>query len=183
MIYIVGRTCSGKDTVAKEMCDRYGLKQVVSYTDKPIRTDQTEGVEHYFVDRYDMDYILFYKEIFACTQIGDYRYCATKEECDSKDIYIIDPKGIEDIELQDDDIILYIHISADNRKKRAELRGDEHEKLIKRMSDEDEQFTEFEMTSDRKFCKKIWYVANDYSFERTMQRIDSILTVVEKGVE
>ena len=113
MIYIIGRTCSGKDAVAKEMCNRYGLKQVVSYTDKPIRTDQTEGIEHYFLDKYDMDYILSYKEPIAYTQIGDYRYCATKEEFDNKDIYIIDPKGIGNIELKDDDIILYIHISAD----------------------------------------------------------------------
>lgn len=51
-IYIVmGKSASGKDTIYKRILEHkeLGLKTVVGYTTRPIRTGETEGVEYHFV--------------------------------------------------------------------------------------------------------------------------------------
>lgn len=37
IILLVGKSGTGKSTLAKELKDRYGLKELVSYTDRPMR--------------------------------------------------------------------------------------------------------------------------------------------------
>lgn len=54
---IMGKTSSGKDTVFKYLLDNLsvsqgiqkGLKTVVSYTTRPMRPGETDGVEYFFV--------------------------------------------------------------------------------------------------------------------------------------
>lgn len=51
-IYIVmGKSASGKDTIYKRILEHreLGLKTVVGYTTRPIRTGETEGIEYHFV--------------------------------------------------------------------------------------------------------------------------------------
>jgi len=43
---LIGKTSSGKDTVARYIKDAYGINQVVSYTTRPKRPCETNGVEH-----------------------------------------------------------------------------------------------------------------------------------------
>ena len=47
--YIMGKSATGKDTVYKELLKlRPELKTVVSYTTRPIREGETDGVEYHF---------------------------------------------------------------------------------------------------------------------------------------
>jgi len=52
LVYIMGKSSSGKDTIFKEILreDRFKLKTVVTYTTRPIREGEREGVEYHFVD-------------------------------------------------------------------------------------------------------------------------------------
>lgn len=51
--YIMGKSSSGKDTVYKEILKNLPkLKSIVPYTTRPIREDETDGVEYFFVDRH-----------------------------------------------------------------------------------------------------------------------------------
>lgn len=53
-IYIVmGKSASGKDTIYKRILEHeeLGLKTVIGYTTRPIRTGETEGVEYHFVSQ------------------------------------------------------------------------------------------------------------------------------------
>lgn len=51
IIYIMGKSASGKDTIFKEIKRRRPeLKEIVPYTTRPIREGETNGVEYYFVD-------------------------------------------------------------------------------------------------------------------------------------
>ncbi len=52
IVYIIGRSSSGKDTIFKELMRDKSFKfnQIVSYTTRPIRSAETEGVEYHFVD-------------------------------------------------------------------------------------------------------------------------------------
>lgn len=47
-IVLFGKTGSGKTTVAKEM-EKLGIKRLISYTTRPKRSDEKDGVEYHFV--------------------------------------------------------------------------------------------------------------------------------------
>lgn len=49
---IIGKSATGKDTIYKHLLeiDELKLKEVVMYTTRPIRTNETEGVEYHFVE-------------------------------------------------------------------------------------------------------------------------------------
>lgn len=52
IVYLMGKSSSGKDTVFKELLKRdgCGLKTIVPYTTRPIRSGETNGVEYFFTD-------------------------------------------------------------------------------------------------------------------------------------
>ena len=51
IIYIMGKSASGKDSIFKAIKKRRPeLKEIVSYTTRPIREGEQNGVEYYFVD-------------------------------------------------------------------------------------------------------------------------------------
>ena len=49
---IMGKSSSGKDTIFKILKEdeKLNLKAVISYTTRPKRHDETDGVEYYFID-------------------------------------------------------------------------------------------------------------------------------------
>ena len=53
-IYVLmGKSATGKDTIYKKIIERaeLHLQEVVTYTTRPIRKNETEGVEYHFVDK------------------------------------------------------------------------------------------------------------------------------------
>lgn len=54
---LMGKSNSGKDTIFKElMRDKdLELKPIISYTTRPIRSNETNGVEYYFINEYILD--------------------------------------------------------------------------------------------------------------------------------
>ena len=50
--YVMGKSCSGKDTIYRRLTERHPeLRVVVPYTTRPIREGEQDGVEYFFVDR------------------------------------------------------------------------------------------------------------------------------------
>lgn len=51
IFYIMGRSASGKDTIYRRLKNKYTqLNNIVTYTTRPMRENETNGVEYYFVD-------------------------------------------------------------------------------------------------------------------------------------
>lgn len=51
IFYIMGKSSSGKDTVYERLLAReeLGLRRVIMYTTRPIRSNETDGVQYHFV--------------------------------------------------------------------------------------------------------------------------------------
>lgn len=51
LFYVMGKSSSGKDTIYQEILSREELKlrPFIMYTTRPIRADETEGVQYHFV--------------------------------------------------------------------------------------------------------------------------------------
>ena len=57
IFYLMGKSASGKDTIYKELIndDALGLKEVVMYSTRPIRSGETDGVDYFFVSQDELD--------------------------------------------------------------------------------------------------------------------------------
>ena len=52
IFYIMGKSSCGKDTIYKKLLDseNCNLKRIVPYTTRPIRNNEKDGVDYYFID-------------------------------------------------------------------------------------------------------------------------------------
>ena len=87
---IVGCSGSGKTTITEQLEQKYGLKSIQSYTTRKPRYDGETG--HTFVSDEEFDKLT---DMVAYTEFAGNRYCATAEQVEYNDLYIIDPKGID----------------------------------------------------------------------------------------
>lgn len=87
---IVGCSGSGKTTITEQLEQKYGLKSIQSYTTRKPRYDGETG--HIFISDEEFDKLT---NMVAYTEFASNRYCATAEQVENNDLYIIDPKGID----------------------------------------------------------------------------------------
>ena len=89
-LLLVGKSGSGKDTIAKILSDKYGLRQLKSYTTRPRRftTEDT----HTFVTKLPEETETV--KLIAYTEFNGFEYCATNVQVENSDIYVIDPDGV-----------------------------------------------------------------------------------------
>lgn len=95
IIAIVGPSGAGK-TLAAEYLKEEGIPSLVSYTTRPMRPGETDGVEHYFVDESCVPYG---HQRLAYTVFGGYKYWVRTSQVPSegKCVYVIDEKGLLDL--------------------------------------------------------------------------------------
>lgn len=75
-IVLIGKTGSGKTTVAKEL-EKLGVKRLISYTTRPMREGEKEGIDYHFVDE-----TTFFNMVYA-GKIAE----ITSRSIDSKDFF------------------------------------------------------------------------------------------------
>lgn len=86
----VGKSASGKSTIANHLEAQYGHRQVWSYTTRPKRCEDEQY--HVFINDNEFDKL---GELAAYTEYNGFRYGTTWEQLDQCSIYVIDPEGIE----------------------------------------------------------------------------------------
>jgi guanylate kinase len=132
----VGKSASGKTSVANEL-EVYGFTQLWSYTTRPKRYEFETG--HTFVS--DEDFAKL-ENIIAYTEYNGYKYCATKEQIDTADIYVIDVSGIETLldKYKSDRpiVIFYFDTSVRTRIERMMNRHDSDMAIVSRLYNDEE---------------------------------------------
>ncbi len=149
IIGIVGMSGSGKDTAAKYIRERYGIDMLVSYTTRPKREYETNGKEHWFISKQEMDQLKREEEMIAYTinPMTGIEYCTTVSQMEGRDvIYIINPEGIRwmkenrpELEV----VSIYISVPVGELRQRLKDRGDQKEVFEKRLESEIAEFTAF----------------------------------------
>lgn len=95
LLVLIGRSGSGKSSIASELHRSYGLKPVCSYTDRPMRFDGEDG--HTFLSKEQFDEVLASQKIVAFTVFDSNRYCTTVKQVAACDIVILDEAGLIDL--------------------------------------------------------------------------------------
>lgn len=98
IMFIMGKSSSGKDTIFRQLLndENMGLKGVVLYTTRPIRSGETQGVEYNFVSDSKADELLEAGKVIEMrtyqTVYGPWRYFTADDgqiNLESGDRYIV----------------------------------------------------------------------------------------------
>lgn len=155
LVCIVGESASGKDTVVRYLRKEFNFKEVCSHTTRPMRSGETNGVEHWFDTKEEFDKLMEHEDNICAyvklesknSGVDGYEYCSTLEDIKNADMYVIDPTGIEYMrnKFPDLDIFtIYIHASKKIRKERALKRDPSQEQAFEeRYANEHEAFDNF----------------------------------------
>ena len=140
LIIISGTTCAGKGTVIKKLLENHNdIVLSVSYTSRPKRENEIDGVDYYFVTPEEFEEKIANGDFleYAKVQYGAY-YGTPKAEIieqlnTGKDVILeIDVQGAKQIkELFPETILIFIMApSMEEVKRRIVMRGDENKEQI-----------------------------------------------------
>lgn len=144
-LLLVGKSGSGKDTIARKLCDEFGLIQLKSYTTRRPRYFGEDT--HTFVSELpdESDTV---KRV-AYTHFNGHEYCATNEQVDNSDIFIVDPDGVlyfmEHYQGDKKPVVVYIDMPWTVRLSRMIGRKDGVIKAIKRIVHDHFKFKSMDM--------------------------------------
>ena len=153
-ICLVGKSCSGKDTIAKEL-ENMGYKRIVTYTTRPIRHNEIDGVDYHFVtngqflhmvengefaewrDYKTTDGIWYYGSRFA-DYVGKHK------------VIILTPDGFKNLNEKgiSDLVSFYINVNKSELKRRSRLRLDDKKESKRRRKADKKDFRGVEKIVD-----------------------------------
>lgn len=124
IILIVGKACAGKDTLVKALMKEMNLPMALSFTTRPMRTGETQGIEYDFIDEqsfWDLhgNNMLAEYTSYDVANGDTWYYGLTREELE-KDEYvlaIVNPDGAEQIKNIYGDKAHIILITADDKER------------------------------------------------------------------
>lgn len=131
----VGPSGSGKSTVAKYMMDTFGLTQIDSYTTRARRYINEGG--HTYISDEEFDQLI---DMVAYTEFDGHRYCATTQQVEDNDIYVVDVAGVEYFKEhyhgKKDVYVFFFSVPTEVLKRRMTDRGDGGLALIQRIQND-----------------------------------------------
>ena len=137
LFLFVGKSASGKTTIADILEQKYDHKQVYSYTTRPPRYDGEIG--HVFVDDDKFDNL---GELVAYTEYNGHRYGTTAEQLDKCSIYVVDVPGVETLlqkyQTNRPICIIYFDTTVATRIRRMVNRNDSDMAIIARLLQDEE---------------------------------------------
>lgn len=130
---MVGHSGVGKTSVVNKLCEDYGLKSIESYTTRRPRYEGEKG--HIFISEREFDELT---DIIASTNFDNHRYCATKDQIDNNDLYVVDLSGVETFKERYNGnkkpIVLYLTADESVLEERMKNRGDSDELVEQRLA-------------------------------------------------
>lgn len=140
MICLVGKSCTGKDTILKEMLSGFNYKPVVTYTTRPPRPGEVDGVDYHFIDKSQfrrMKIQGFFAETTSYNvATGETWYYGTRlKDLNDDSIIILNPEGLRTLKENKDLNIVSFLITAkeETLRERLKKRGDNPEEAERRL--------------------------------------------------
>ena len=194
VIILTGKSCSGKDGVRRKL-ENYNFNNIVSYTSRPIREKEINGIDYNFVNRVQFEHMIMTEQMIEYRTYNtllngnpDTWYYGLKKEKlnpNEKYVVILDLDGVENFIKyygRQNCFIVYMCCPKEERKRRAIERGsfdltewnrrlmaddkDFKAKKLKKFID----FTVVNMNNDLEDLPRIAEILNRMYFERFKER-------------
>lgn len=102
IIVLLGASATGKDTVAKHISEKYNIPMAISYTTRPMRSNETQGVEYYFIsddemhEKFKNGEVIEHTSYYIQSEDVSYTYANVVEEFEKGDyiLTILNPHGL-----------------------------------------------------------------------------------------
>ena len=141
MIYaFLGQTLAGKSTLVRDLVTVTGIKQIITYTTRPMRDKEREGIDYHFITSEEMDSGKYFgrRDFYTVYRDEPYSYAMNKDDVfpfEDK-LIILDPPGLkalkEEIGYQNVTSV-FIDAPIDLLIERGKLRGDSAEEVQRRL--------------------------------------------------
>lgn len=124
-IILVGKAASGKDYLAETFI-KNGFRKDISFTTRPPREGEENGVTYYFISREDFLFNIEADKLYEHVEFNGWMYGTSKDDWDNAEVFIMTPSGIATISQKDriDCTVVYIDIPEDVRRERMNTRSD-----------------------------------------------------------
>lgn len=146
MLLLCGKSCAGKDTMQKELI-KMGMKSIVSYTTRPPRENETDGVEYHFITKEEFlekeKQGFFAETVYYDVATGErWYYGSAVEDLSNDKVIIVNPHGLDQLRKIKslNPIAFYITASEETIWNRLRERGDNAAEARRRLNADDEDF-------------------------------------------
>lgn len=148
---ILGPSGAGKSTIAREVSKQLNIEIVVSYTSRPIRPNETNGVDYHFVDNQHFednaaDFIEMREYQVYDGSIWKYGFKESSFQEDTDYLVVIETDGYNALKRRFGDYALYpflIESPIEDLYARISKRGDNPQEMIRRLEDDAIKFENF----------------------------------------
>ena len=147
MLILVGASATGKTEIVKELVRKYGLIKMITYTTRPIRINEVNGVDYHFISKQDFLSKVENGEFVETVCYNDNYYGTLKKDVDDRKVVILEPSGLNNFYKNFSTGLVSILIETDKsiRHERMIRRGDKEENILKRLSNDDVIFNRSNM--------------------------------------
>lgn len=120
---LIGPSGVGKSTLARA----WGLKEIVSHRTRPIRKQETDGIDGHFISQEKFAVMNQHKDFLAQTVYVGHHYGVTKDEMKKADhedvVYVVDFKGAAELKESLGDRVVMIELMGDDDVLRERMLG------------------------------------------------------------
>lgn len=147
LLVLLGKTCSGKTTIAKELEMKHGFHRIITTTSRPIRKGEKQDIDYHFITedeflkKINEDYFVEYKSYNTTSgtwYYGTSRYSLADLDNEKKYVIVLTPDGYRNIDVPCKSVYVYANNSTIiNRLKK---RKDKKDSIQRRLESDNKDF-------------------------------------------
>lgn len=134
MIALLGECASGKSTVEKELCEKYGYEKIISYTTRSPRIGEKDGTDYHFISNEDFNEMIENGYMAEHASYSGWQYGIAKKDCKDNRVVVLTPHGLRTLKKIHSLNIYSFYINVPRRERLIQVlkRGDNIEEAVRR---------------------------------------------------
>lgn len=147
MLVLTGPSASGKTEIAKILINNHKLIKLVTYTTRPPRLGEVDGVDYHFISVAEFLKLKDKDEFIETTFYNNNYYGSRKKDVALNKVVVLDPSGLNQYyeALGNKLVSVFLETPKKVRIKRMIARGDQKEDIKKRIKNDRRVFKKSKM--------------------------------------
>jgi guanylate kinase len=143
-IVLVARAASGKDYLRLKF-DNRGFKTSISYTTRPPRANEVNGVDYFFISDKEAQRMIELNLFYEYVPFNGWIYGTSKQSFYEDNVFIMTPTGVSHIKPEDraTTLIIFLDIDAVTRRDRLIKREMPGDSVDRRLAADEADFENF----------------------------------------
>jgi len=143
-IIFVGKAASGKDH-ARKVAEAAGAKYAVSYTTRPPRVGEIDGVDYIFLSPEEFEYMISKDMMYEYVEFNGWYYGTTNKQMNECNTFIMTPLGLSHLSEKDreESYVVYFNIDENIRRERMGNRQGNADSVERRILADEEDFSNY----------------------------------------